>query len=465
MRTLLYVALLCSLSACAAWEGFDAAPVEQAESQKLTEAQRWWRVYNDPLMDTLADQLLVQNIDLKIAASRIEESRALSKTSRAGFFPDISLTGTATRENKDTVKYATILQGGFDASWELDIFGRIRATVDAADARVLSVQATSQDVRNSVLADLMRAVIDWRQANEILMQTKALLKAQDDQVSIYRTRAKAGLIDATFVERAQAQREQTATQVPLAQASANTAQYQIERLLGKNPGDLTTLLKESVRSAFTVPQPNTLKDIPLDAIQSRPDVAAARADLLAAQADTREAEANLWPRITLSSFFGLQDIKSGSPFLSNSQFIPSNPIWSLGSQIALPLLNFGRLRGQVEAADARTKQAELRYENTVLAALQEAHTALSDYVNGVNALTQQRVALKHRQETIVLARTRFERGLTDMTDLTTAQAELDQATLLLIERKAFAATAYIRLQKALGAAVQEPTKKRNQISD
>ena len=449
MRTLLYAALLFSLSACTGWEGFDAAPVQQTESQNLTEAQRWWRIYDDPLMDTLADQLLGQNIDLTIAASRIEEARALSKASRSAFFPDISATGAATRENKDQLKNSTILQAGFDTSWEVDLFGRIRANVSAANARVLSTRASSRDVRNSVLADLMRAVIDWRQANETLAQTNALLKAQDDQVSIFHTRAQAGLIDATFFERAQAQREQTATQVPLALASANTAEYQIERLLGKHPGDLAALLKDSPRAEFTVPLPQDIKDIPLDAIQSRPDVAAARADLLAAQGNAREAEANLWPRITLSSFFGLQDISGNTPFA------PGNPVWSLASGITAPLLNFGRLRGQAEAADARTKQAELRYENTVLMALQEAHTALSDYVNGVNALLQQRLALKHRQETIALARTRFERGLTDMTDLTTAQTELDQATLLLIERKAFSATAYIRLQKALGIAVRQ----------
>ena len=451
MRAFLYAALLCSLSACGALEGFDHAPVQHADSQSLTEAQRWWLVYNDPLMDTLADQLLTQNIDLKIAASRIEEARALSKSSRSAFFPDISATGSAIRQNKDQFSNTTILQGGFDASWELDLFGRIRANVDAADARVLSSQASSDQVRNSVLADLIRAVIDWRQANETLVQTNALLKAQDAQVGIYSTRVKAGLIDATFLERATAQREQTSTQVPLALASANTAEYQIERLLGKNPGDMAALLNKPPHAAFTVPLPQHIKDIPLYAIQSRPDVAQTRADLLAAYADAREAEANLWPRITLSSFFGLQDISGNTPFA------PSNPVWSMASGVSAPLLNYGRLRGQVEAADARSKQAELRYENTVLQALQEAHTALSDYVKDVNALEMQHVALKHRQEIIGLARIRFERGLTDMTDLTTAQTELDQATLDLITRKASAATAYIRLQKALGISVKPST--------
>ncbi len=443
MRAVFSGLLLLSLGACAAWE--HPAPLP---APTLTAAQRWWRVYHDPLMDQLADQLLSQNIELKIAASRMEEARALSHATRADLFPTLTASGAALRQNKDQLVNTTILQGGFDASWEADLFGRIRANIDASDARLLSTQAASADVRNSVLADLMRAVVDWRQAQETLAQTLALLRTQDEQVGIYHTRAKAGLIDATFDERATAQRAQTATQIPLAQARADTAEYQIERLLGKTSGELATLLKEAPPAALTVPPPSDIQPIPLETIQSRPDVAAARADLLAAQAEAREAEASLWPRVTLGGFFGLQDIDGKFPLT------PSNPVWTLTSGITAPLLNFGRLRAQVEAADARTKQAELRYENTVLLALQEAHSALSDYINGVNALTQQRLALAHREEATKLARLRFERGLTDMTDLTTAQTELDQATLDLITRQALTTTAHLRLQKALGVAVQ-----------
>ncbi len=257
------------------------------------------------------------------------------------------------------------------------------------------------------------------------------------------------LIDASLYERATAQRDQTATEIPLAQARADTAQYQMERLLGKAPGELAPVLASMSAMPVSAPDPKALAEISLDRVRARPDIAAARANLLAAQAGEREAEANLWPRLTLSGFFGLQEISGNAPFA------PSNPVWSLASSLSAPILNFGRLRGQVNAADARSKQAELTYENTVLLALQETKTAMSDYVNGFNAASQQQKALEHRQQAVGLARTRFERGLTDMTDLTTAQTELDQATLLWIERRAFAATAFIRLQKALGTSVSD----------
>jgi outer membrane protein TolC len=219
----------------------------------------------------------------------------------------------------------------------------------------------------------------------------------------------------------------------------------MERLLGQEPESLAETLKDFAQPALFVPQPLEGLDIPVETIRSRPDIRAAAFNLLAAQADLSEAEANLWPRITLSAFFGVQETSSGLEAVT-----ASNPVWSLASAVTAPLINFGRLRGAVDAADARAQRAVLEYENAVLLALQEARTALSDYLNGVNAVNQQATALKHRQETVALAQERFNRGLTDMTDLTTAQAELDQATIALIDRKAAAAIAFVRLQKALG---------------
>ena len=193
---------------------------------------------------------------------------------------------------------------------------------------------------------------------------------------------------------------------------------------------------------MNIPRVEDALSITLDRIRERPDVKQARAELLGAQANLRQAEANLWPRVTLSSFFGVQDG-------SNGLMLAKNPIWSLASAVALPVLNFGRLQGMVDATDARSQQASLRYEDIVNRALQETKTALSDYLNGMNAVLAQEDALKSRQDTVRIAKDRFDRGLTDMTDLTTAQAELDTATIALISSRTKTAIAFIRLQKAL----------------
>jgi NodT family efflux transporter outer membrane factor (OMF) lipoprotein len=417
------------------------APAPPPEAAKTG----WWQRFDDPLMAELATQLLAQNLDLKIAATRVEEARAVTNATRATWLPEISAIGTVSRTSRPIglTSPASIAEGGFDATWELDIFGRTSATVSAAEARELAAMASADDVRQMVIAELARSVILWHQARDTIRTTQSLLKVQDEQISLFSTRANAGLSDASGLERARAQREQTATNLPLAEAAAAASHYQMERLLGKESGALATILATHEQASFRVPPPEATLEISLDTIRMRPDVRAARATMLAAQSDLAAAEANLWPRVTLAGFFGARDISGNSPSAGN-------PLWALAAGVAQPLLDFGRLRSEVDAADAASKRAALAYENTVLLALQEARTALSDYLNGINAVTKQQEAYDYRVEAVNLAGERFRHGLTDMTDLTTTETERDTAAITLIERRAEAAIAFIRLQKALG---------------
>lgn len=436
-----------TLSSCSVFEyPFLGQQQPPAVALHINQQNAWWASFQDPLMDNLARQLVTQNLDIKMAEARIEEARALTNTSTAAFFPNISATSIGERGNNQIgfPKTGNILQGGFDASWEIDIFGSTRNEVRAAQARMQAAMVTADDVRNSALYDLMRAIVEWHAAQQTLHETMALVTSQDEQISLFRSRAEGGLNDATFLERAIAQRDQTATGIPVAQAAIQTAEFQIERLLGKKSDDLfQALSSHSADKDLSVPSAQATLAISIQTIKSRPDVRAAEARMIAAQADLGKAKADLWPKLDLGGFFGADSSSSSVP-------IAANPIWSLTYSATMPLLNFGRLQGAVDAADARAKEAALDYQNIVLLALQETRTALSDYLNGINAINQQALALKHRQNTIQLAKDRFEHGLTDKTDLTTAQTELDQATLALITQKQNTAIAYIRLQKALG---------------
>lgn len=448
--------MLCSallLSSCAPLESFwnkTASPAVATVPQHAENA--WWSSFHDPLMDTLAPQLLAQNLDLKIAASRVAEARGLSRTAESGLFPDISVSGNASRANTQVflTNPITTKQAGFDASWELDLFGRIAAGADAASSRIASQEASTEDVRNTVLAELFRAVVEWRQAQQTITETNALLASQQQQIDLFDARVAAGLIEQSSLERARAQRAQTAVQLPLAETAARTSQYQIERLLGQEPESLSTLLASQAPMSVSIPTLAREEALPIERIKQRPDLRASYAEMIASQADLKQAEADLWPRLTLTGFYGIRDLPSGVAGASN-------PIWSLASGLTAPLLNFGRLRGAVDAANARSQHASLAYENAVLKALQETRTALSDYLGDMDAAAQQKAALEHRRDAVALAKERFTRGLTDMTDLTTAQTELDQAALVLIEREANAAIAYIRLQKALGTSAFSET--------
>ncbi|MFN7113214.1 MAG: efflux transporter outer membrane subunit [Alphaproteobacteria bacterium] len=443
MKSLFLISLaVILLSACAPHIGNNPVDASARQIQNQTIENRWWLTFNDPLLNELVSKIEIQNLDIQIAEARLREARALRSAAQSRLLPEISAAGAASRSNMRSNNAENFLQAGFDAAWEIDLFGRLSAGVDAAAAREIARTADIAEVRNIIVADLTRALIEWRQARQTQAEIKSLLKSQQEQISLLRERSNAGLIDASFLERARAQKAQTETALPQAEAAALAAQYQIERLLADRSGLTENLLKKEETAALRIPKLEALDQITVDRLRDRPDIRLARANLLEAQANLREAEANLWPRLSLSSFLGLQDGGDGLR-------LASNPAWSLASGLSAPILNFGRLRAERKASDERRQQVLLSYEDTVNRALQETKTAMSDYMNGIQAVSDRNKALKSRKDTVYIARERFERGLTDMTDLTTAQAELDQATIDLINQKTSTAIAFIRLQKAL----------------
>ncbi|MCB1721470.1 MAG: TolC family protein [Rhodospirillales bacterium] len=409
--------------------------------------QQWWRTFHDPLITNLGKKLFEQNPELKIALTRIEEARALRRINSSALFPDISGTVSTSRGNSEIglTTPQTLTKGGFDTMWEADIFGANRAAIAASEARLQASYAHASDVRRIMIADLVQAIIEWQQARQILSKTEDLLTVQSKQVALLRARVEAGLINAAQLEQARAQKEQIAARIPLAKASTKQAQYQIERLLGQEPESLSPDLSRLIKTSLKIPKPDDTLNKYIDVVRDRPDVRVAAFNLQEAQADLRKAEADLWPRITFSAFWGIQKTSNGLTAVT-----ASNPLWSLTNTLSAPLLNFGRLRGAVDAANVKAARAAVEYEKAVLLSLQEAKTAFSDYSHNFQAVEQQIAVLKHKQESIKLAKEQFERGLTDMTDVTAALAAHDEAAIVLINRQAAAALAYIRWQKALG---------------
>lgn len=449
MKRVFYLAILSCISfaGCATLENKLESPTHEKEGTFDEKYQRWWHVFNDPIMDELVEKLVHQNLDLQIAITRVKEARAVANQSESSLFPEMSISGSTSRSNQGPglVSPQTLSQGGLNTEWVLDIFGVNKASINASHARLKASEANAEDVKRLVVAELIQAIIEWRSAHQVLSETQNLLDKQNEQVTLINARVQAGLVNAILLERAQAQRAQTATLLPIATASLKKAQYLIERLLGQRPDSLLNYFIQSERLPLSVPEPTHALGVPVKMIRQRPDLQASYYNLIAAQEDLQKAEAMLWPNISLSAFFGVQDTSKGLSAVTSS-----NPIWSIAGALTAPLINFGRLRYAIDAAEARVERAIIDYENVLVFALQQARTALSDYLNNVNAMHQQAAALRYRHETVVLAEERFKRGLTDMTDLTTAQTEFDQATIELVERKASAALAYIRLQRSLG---------------
>ena len=415
---------------------------------QLPVINRWWLHFNEPIMNAQVNILLQQNIDKKIAQVRINEARAATDVAVAEFFPNIPFIGFVSKGNNQIgiAKRVSIANGGFDASWEIDLFGRVRAASYAAEANQATFQAQSYVVVNSLIAELAKAFINLDSANYTIKVLEQLITNQNDQVSLFRSRSQAGLIDETYLTRAEALLNQTKARLPIAIALRNNACYQIAQLLGKNPESMQAVLQQS-RSRFDVPNSKTTLSIPIKTIMSRPDVQAASQALFAAKYELMLAEANRWPRLSIGGYYGYQDGSSNLP-------LAANPISALSGNILFPAFNFNRLKSIVNLNEAHTQKAFYEYQRTILIALQESYTSLNNYLQGLATIKADTATLKKRRLTVHLAIERFQKGLSDMTDLTTAQTELNEAELRLIESKKQTAIAYIELQKALGVSVR-----------
>lgn len=405
----------------------------------------WWQSFYDPLMNKLVHDLLKQNLDIQIARIRIDEARGQAQAAGSKMFPDITVKATTVRANTNpgVNKFTRITQGGFDAAWEIDLFGKTATQLDAATQRITGKEAQFEAITASILAELMRAVISWRQGQLILNETKNLLAAQNELMKILLDRAKSGLTDSSALNKLQAEIEQTTIQISLNQADLDKATYQIQQLIGKSNVKLYTFSYKD-NSLLIVPSlSQAFKNITLDCMRARPDVRASRADMLAAQAELVKVELDLWPKISIHSFFGLQTNSSKMPMINN-------PIWSLASDISFPLLNFGRLRGAIRVANAQAKIAAIHYEQTILNALQETKTAISDYLNGVKAVDAQEKILGHLRHNLQLSSERYSNGLTDIREVLESKIALNKAILSYVNLKANAGISYIRFFKALG---------------
>jgi multidrug efflux system outer membrane protein len=434
------LALVLTLCSCALREPSNTHPIPRKEIIVPT----WLTSFTDSLIPILAPQAIEHNQDLAIAAARLREGRALAREARSRLWPDLALIGQGYRGND--------LQGspfisnsgtiGADLNWEIDFFGATTARSRSALNSVNALTFSAEHLQLLVLADLLTAIVEWRQAHTNIREVTRLIATQQDQVELIRSRVNAGLLDAANLERAEAQRLQTASRLPLARALAETSQYRIEVLTGQLPHSLSQVLSLNSKQDLQAPKLNSILELPVSTLRDRPDIRAAFETFAASEQELRAAEADLWPRVTFGAFFGARDVSVDIP-------LASNPIWSLAPSISLPIFNFNRLRSRVAAADARKQAALARYEQTVIRAAQEIESALSTFRHGSEALLILQRSQDRRRETVTVLTERFRRGLIDMVSLTTAQAELDQATLAVIEQTAAVNIAAITAHRAV----------------
>ena len=340
--------------------------------------ERWWAAFKDPTLDRLVERAVADNLDLKIAEQRLLEARAQRAEAAAGFYPTLDGSASAERQRYSTaLKFppfggiANTFQAGFDASWEIDIFGKTRRAVEAADASVQATVESRRDVLVSLLAELGQDYATLRSAQARLVIADRNIKADQDGLDLTRDKYKGGLGNELDVAQAQAQLETINAAVPQLQTAVAQQSHAIAVLLGQEPGALEA---ELATPAALPPAPPVLPAaVPSDVVRNRPDIRAAEREIAGANAQIGVAIAQMFPSFSITPSFG---IAGGSlSHLLNDGALQ----WGAPASISVPIFEGGKLEANVAQAKAVAEEDRLTYRKTVLGAFREVEDALVAY--------------------------------------------------------------------------------------
>ncbi|MFP4658461.1 MAG: efflux transporter outer membrane subunit, partial [Desulfonatronovibrionaceae bacterium] len=341
------------------------------------EIRNWWRVFRDPVLNWLIQDAAGQNLDLRSAVARVDEARAKLKEARGGYWPSIDASGAAARQESRGTELQpqgtldTYYTAGMEAGWELDLFGRIRRSVQASSADFQASQEERTDIMISVYAEVARTYINIRTLQSRLDTTRKNITSQKEILGLTRARFKHGLASDLDVARAEQVLANTRAQIPPLRTELTESKNSLAILLGLPPGELEETLGESGK--IPVPPERTAYGVPADLLRRRPDIRSAERSLAAQTARIGVAEAELYPAFSLTG--SLDYMHTGL----NDMFIPAHRAFSFGPSVRWNLFNGGRIRAQIEVEDARTEQALTAYEKTVLTALSEVENAATGY--------------------------------------------------------------------------------------
>lgn len=423
---------------------YGEAPADAGSAEPVAE---FWRAFADPSLDALVGQAVEANTDLRVAAARVAEARALAQLAGAGGRPTLDVAGGVSRgrapDASGSPQTGNTFDVGLAARWELDLFGAYARDREAAAAVVLSSQAQLRAARVAVAADVARAYFELRGLQEQLRVTRLDLQAQRQALELVDARLGAGRGTALDAERARALVEGTAAALPALEAALVRSRLRLAVLTGRPPGAHDAML--AAQQPLPALPPKALSSIgtPESLFRRRPDLAAAEAQLRAAEARSGAARSRLYPTLTLSGTLGLNASRIGN------LLEPASFIYNLGASLLHGWLDQGAGQAQVDASDARRDAARAQFDQALLAALEETEGALAAHARAQQRSDALMRSAAAAEKAAQLARARFEAGASDFLVLLDAQREALQARDRLAQAQTAAATALVAVYKAL----------------
>jgi multidrug efflux system outer membrane protein len=417
---------------------------------------RWWAVFEDPTLSSLVERAVQSNLDLQVAGARIRQARAAIRGIQSGLGPSANASASYQRSQSPASGRGGLTTGGdtegptsnqyqvgFDAAWELDLFGGVRRGVEAAEADLQAAVEAKRDALVTLTAEVGRNYIDLRGLQQRISIAKSNLQAQKHTAELTRQRFEGGFASGLDVANARAQVATTASVIPLLEASARQVIHAISVLLGENPASLVGELSP-VREIPSAP-PSVPLGVPSELLLRRPDVRRAEAQVHAATARIGGATADLFPRFTISGTLGYQasDLNSWFRF------------WGLGPSVTWPVFDSGRIRSNIEQQEALKEQTLLAYRQTVLNALQEVEDALVASTKEEEHREALLQAVAANRKAVLLSTQLYTDGQTDFLNVLEAQRFLYASEDALVQSTLTLSTNLVALYKALGGGWED----------
>lgn len=434
-----------SLTGGSKWK--QAEPVSAA---RLPDA--WWRLFNDPELNRLVDRALVANNDLSAAQARMKTARALVGLDRARLFPRLDLSSSAGRSRNSGDAISENLPPGvtvdlessrfrstFDLSYEPDLWGKNRRSLEASSAEAAAAEALMDSQRLGIATEVARQYFLLRGLDTQETVVRDTLASREEALGIQTSRTEAGLIDGLSASRARTEVELAKNDLASVQRQRGSAEHALAVLCGTRPSDFSVSPRNSASNL-----PSIRAGLPADVLNRRPDVRAAEQDLRAANARIGVAESAFYPNFNLTAGGGFES-------LDVKRFLDwENRVLSLGTGLTAPIFDAGSNKASYQASVSRYEEALARYRQALLVALREVEDALVDLKGLANSRTALEAALASSRETRQLSQERFDKGLTNYLEVVDADRTVLQTRLALSQIEAQQRITLAALAKALG---------------
>jgi len=447
---------LCLTAGCVQGPNYERPTVEVPASYRYTDqaymlpastdSHAWWNGLSDPVLDGLIRETLANNRDLRIATARVDEFTAILAGTRSQGLPQVGYGVSGNRQRASEEKlpalidpYSTTWSSVLSASWEIDLWGRIRRETEAARANLLVTEEARRGVVLTLISSVVLSYVTLLDLDEQLRVTEATVAGRRENVDIFEKRLARGWISEFEMSQVRGEYEAAVAQLPPFNQAIAEQEHALSVILGRNPGPIGRGSTLNALQAPPIPA-----GLPSDLLVRRPDILAAEQQLVASNALIGAARALFFPRISLTGLFGFVSSDLGRLFSGSAN------TWSFTGDVAGPIYTGGGLTAAVDQAEARKDQSLANYELTIQNAFRDVEDSLSDIRTSreLVATLQRRVATLSRG--VELARQRYENGYSDYLEVLDTERSLFSAELQLASAQGDYLRAIVNLYRALG---------------